>query len=147
MPLLHVSTDTITPLYAHSALSEPRLVPTPLLVFALHNRYHDKDRLDSRLDSRFESSRSAVRSYMNISTCNVSVVASNCNIIKVGVPTPSSYDATRFGARARVFESCKGCVVACFGAFWFARIRFMVQVSDIKHRTIGFVLLMYPLYG
>ena len=55
MPLLHVSTDTITPLYAHSALSEPRLVPTPLLLFALHNRYHDKDRLDPRLTRLLDS--------------------------------------------------------------------------------------------
>ena len=59
----------------------------------------------------------------------------------------SSNDVTRFGARARVFESCKGCVTACFGACQFASIRLMVQVSDITHRTIGFVLLMCPLYG
>ena len=50
-------------------------------------------------------------------------------------------------ARARVFEPCKGCVLACFGAPYFTSIRFMVQVSDIACRTIGFVLLMYPLYG
>ena len=75
MPLLHVSTDTITPLYAHSALSEPRLVPTPL----------------------------------------------------------------------PVFESYKGCVVAYFGAYQFARIHFMVQVSDVACRTIMYVPLMYPL--
>ena len=59
--------------------------------------------------------------------------------------TLRSYDATRFGARARVFESCKGCVAACFGACQFARIRFIVQVSDITHRTTGFVPVMYPL--
>ena len=82
-----------------------------------------------------------------ICTCNVSVVAINGNIIRVGAPMLSSYDVTRFGARARVFESCKGCVAACFGACQFARIRFIVQVSDITHRTIGFVLIMYPLYG
>ena len=46
----------------------------------------------------------------------MSVVAINGNIIRVGDPTVSSYDVTRFGARARVFESCKGCVAACFGA-------------------------------
>ena len=57
----------------------------------------------------------------------------------------SSYDVPRFGARARVFESCKGCVVACFGAYQFARIYCMVQVSDMVCRTIGFVHLMYPL--
>ena len=51
-----------------------------------------------------------------ICTCNVSVVAINGNIIRVGAPMLSSYDVTRFGARARVFESCKGCVAACFGA-------------------------------
>ena len=45
----------------------------------------------------------------------MSVVAINGNIIRVGDPTVSSYDVTRFGARARVFESCKGCVAACFG--------------------------------
>ena len=82
-----------------------------------------------------------------ICTCNVSVVAINGNIIRVGAPMLSSYDVTRFGARARVFESCKGCVAACFGACQFARIHFMVQISDITHRTIGFVLLMYLLYG
>ena len=59
----------------------------------------------------------------------------------------SSYDVPRFGARARVFGSCKGCVVACFGAYTFARIHLVVQASDIKCRTIGFVLIMYPLYG
>ena len=82
-----------------------------------------------------------------ICTCNVSVVAINGNIIRVGAPMLSSYDVTRFGARARVFEPCKGCVAACFGACKFARIRFVVQVSDMTCRTIGFVLLMYPLYG
>ena len=56
-----------------------------------------------------------------------------------------SYDATRFGAGARVFESCKGCDAACFGACVFARIRFRVQVSDMTCRTIGFVLVMYLL--
>ena len=82
-----------------------------------------------------------------ICTCNVSVVAINGNIIRVGAPMLSSYDVTRFGARARVFELCKGCVAACFGAQLFANIRFRVQVSDITHRTIGFALLMYPFYG
>ena len=47
----------------------------------------------------------------------------------------SSYDVTRFGARARVFEPCKGCVAACFGACQFARIRLRVQVSDMTCRT------------
>ena len=56
-------------------------------------------------------------------------------------------DVTRFGAGARVFESCKGCVAACFGACVFAYIRFRVQVSDITRRTTGFVPLMYRLYG
>ena len=59
----------------------------------------------------------------------------------------SSYDGMRFGARARVFEACKGCVMACFGVRCDASIRAGVQVSDITCRTIGFVLLMYPLYG
>ena len=77
----------------------------------------------------------------------MSVVAINGNFIQVGAPMLSSYDVTRFGARARVFESCKGCVTACFGACQFALIRLMVQVSDITHRTIGFILLMCPLYG
>ena len=71
----------------------------------------------------------------------------NGNIVRVGAPSVSSYDATRFGARARVFESCKGYVTACFGVRRFARIRFMIQVSDMTCRAIGFVLLMYPLYG
>ena len=66
---------------------------------------------------------------------------------RVGVCTVSSYDVTRFGARARVFEPRKGYVTACFGACQFARIRLRVQVSDMTCRTIGFVLLMYLLYG
>ena len=82
-----------------------------------------------------------------ICTPNVSVVRIYGNMIQVGAPILSSYDVTRFGARARVFELCKGCVAACCGARLFARIRFRVQVSDITHRTIGFALLMYPFYG
>ena len=84
---------------------------------------------------------------MGIRICNVSVVAINGNIIRVGAPTLSSYDVPRFGARVRAFESCKGCVVACFGACCFVHIHFVVQVSDMTCRTIGFVLLMYLLYG
>ena len=83
----------------------------------------------------------------HICTSNVSVVAVNGNIFRVGAPYCETYDATRFGARACVFESCKGCVTACFGACQFAIIRVMVQVSDIAHRTNVFVLLMCPLYG
>ena len=86
-------------------------------------------------------------SHDKICIYNVSVLQINGNIIRVGAPTVISYDVPRFGARARVFESCKDYVVACFGACQFARIRFMVRVSDITCRTIGFVLLMYPLYG
>ena len=52
---------------------------------------------------------------MNVSTCNVSVVAVNGNIIGVGASYCETYDATRFDARARVFKSCKGYVTACFG--------------------------------
>ena len=54
-------------------------------------------------------------SYDRICTSNVSVVRINGNTIPVGARTLGSYDVTRFGARARVFESCKGCVLACFG--------------------------------
>ena len=79
-------------------------------------------------------------SHDRICTFNVSVVRINGNIILVGAPTVISYDGMRFGARACVFESCKGCVTACFGACQFALIRLMVQVSDITHRTIIFVL-------
>ena len=86
-------------------------------------------------------------SHDRICAFNVSVVRINGNIIRVGAPTVSSYDVTRFGARARAFESCKGCVAACFGACWLARIRVGVQVSDTTCRVIGFVPLMYPLYG
>ena len=53
---------------------------------------------------------------MNISTCNVSVVAVNGNIIGVGASYCETYDATTFDARARVFKSCKGYVTACFEA-------------------------------
>ena len=54
-------------------------------------------------------------SHDRICTSNVSVVAVNGNIIGVGASYCETYDATRFGARARVFESCKGYVAACFG--------------------------------
>ena len=77
----------------------------------------------------------------------MSVVAINGNMRPVGAHTLSSYDVTRFGAGASVFESCKGCVAACFGACVFARIRFRVQVSDMTCRTIGFVPPMCLLYG
>ena len=86
-------------------------------------------------------------SHDRICTSNVSLVRINGNIVRVGAPTLSSYDVTSFGARARVFEPCKGCVAACFGVHWFACIRFRVQVSDMACRTIGFVPVMYPLYG
>ena len=86
-------------------------------------------------------------SHDRICTSNVSIVAVNGNIFRLGAPYCDTYDATRFGARACVFESCKGYVIACFGACQFACIRLMVQVSDITHRTIGFVRLMYPFYG
>ena len=71
---------------------------------------------------------------------NVSVVRINGNITSVGGPIVISYDGMRFGTLACVFEPCKGCVLACFGARCFAGIRFMVQVSDVTCRTIGFVL-------
>ena len=51
------------------------------------------------------------------------------------------------GTWARVFESCKDCVTACFGVCQCVRVHFMVQVSDLTCRMIGFVLLMYSLYG
>ena len=56
-------------------------------------------------------------SHDRICTFNVSVVRINGNIIVVGDPTVMSYDGMRFGVRARVFESCKGYVLACFGAY------------------------------
>ena len=77
----------------------------------------------------------------------MSVVAINGNIFRVGAPYFEAYDATRFGAWACVFESCKGYVTACFGACQFALVRLMVQVSDITYRMIVFVPLMCPLYG
>ena len=52
-----------------------------------------------------------------------------------------------FCSRVPWFDACKGYVAACFGACYFVRIRFMVQVSGMTCRTVGFVLLMYPLYG
>ena len=54
-------------------------------------------------------------SHDRICACNVSVVAMYGNVIRVGAHTLSSYDATRFGAGARVFEPCKGCVMAHYG--------------------------------
>ena len=68
----------------------------------------------------------ACGSYMLTCTCNVSVVAINGNIIRIGALTVSSYDVPRFGARARVFESCKGCVAACFGACKLAHTHLVV---------------------
>ena len=61
-------------------------------------------------------------SHDRICTSNVSVVRINGNIISVGGPTLMSYDGIRFGARACVFEPCKGCVLACFGAHQFMSI-------------------------
>ena len=55
-------------------------------------------------------------SHDRICTFNVFVVRINGNIISVGGPNVISYDGMRFGARACVFEPCKGCVLACFGA-------------------------------
>ena len=86
-------------------------------------------------------------SHDRICTFNVSAVRINGNTIPVGAPIWGSYDVTRFGARELMFESCKGCVAACFGACKCTSIRFMVQVSDMACRTIGFVFIMYPLYG
>ena len=86
-------------------------------------------------------------SHDRICIFNVSVVAVNGNPFPVGAPYCETYDATSLSARACVFESCKGYVTACFGACQFALIRLMVQVSDIIHRTIRFVLVMCPLYG
>ena len=86
-------------------------------------------------------------SHDRICALNVSVVRINGNIVAVGVPTLISYDGMRFGARARVIEPCKGCMLACFGACYPPSICFRVHVSDIVCRTIEFVLLMYPLYG
>ena len=82
-----------------------------------------------------------------IYTSNASVVRMNGTTIPVGAPALGSYHVTRFGARELTFESCKGCVAACFGACQFASICLMIQVSDITHRTIEFVLIMCLLYG
>ena len=82
-----------------------------------------------------------------ICTSNVSVVRINGNTIPVGAPSLGSNDVTRFGPRELMFESCKGCVAGYFGTCQFTSIRFMIQVSDILCRMIGFVLLTYPLYG
>ena len=55
-------------------------------------------------------------SYDKICTLHVSVVRINGNIILVGGTSVISYDGMRFGARACVFEPCKGCDLACFRA-------------------------------
>ena len=86
-------------------------------------------------------------SHDRICTLTVSVVRINGNTIRVGVYTLSSYVRIRCGARARAFERCKGCVATCFRACSFAGIRAGVQVSDMACRTIGFVRIMYQLYG
>ena len=56
-------------------------------------------------------------SHDRIFTSNVSVVRINGNTVPVGDPGLGSYDVTRFGARELMFEPCKGCVAAYFGAF------------------------------
>ena len=55
-------------------------------------------------------------SHDRICTSNVSGVRINGNMRSVVGPTMLSDDSMRFGARARVFEPCKDCVMACFGA-------------------------------
>ena len=70
-----------------------------------------------------------------------------CNVILVGGPTGSCYDATIFGARLRVVDPCKGCVLARLGAHCVAPVRFRVQVSDCTCCMIGFVPPMYLLYA
>ena len=55
-------------------------------------------------------------SYDRVCTFNVFVVRINGNTIRVGAPIVMSYDGMRFGARACVFEPCKGYVLACFRA-------------------------------
>ena len=55
-------------------------------------------------------------SHDRICTFNASVVRINGNIIAVGGPTAKYYDGMRFGARACLFEQCKSCVLASFGA-------------------------------
>ena len=63
----------------------------------------------------FPNSRCEVP-HVRICILNVSVVRINGNMSRVAIPRVRSYDAARFGAGARVFESCtKGCVAACFG--------------------------------
>ena len=54
-----------------------------------------------------------------ICTSDASVVRMNGKMIEIGAPIRilSSNDVTRFGARARVFEPCKGYVTACFRAY------------------------------
>ena len=86
-------------------------------------------------------------SHDRICTCNVSVVRINGNTIQVGAPSLGSYDVTRFAALELMFEPCKVCVLACFGAYKFAEIHLRVQVSDMTCRMIGFVLLMCLLHG
>ena len=55
-------------------------------------------------------------SHDRICTLSVSFVRINGNMSRVGGPTPISYDGMGFGAQARVFEPCEGCVLACFRA-------------------------------
>ena len=51
-----------------------------------------------------------------ICTFNVSVVRISVNIISVGGHTLIYFGGIRFGARAYMFEPCKGCVLAYSGA-------------------------------
>ena len=87
-------------------------------------------------------------SHDRICTSNVSVVRINGNIISVGGPTVISYDGMRFGARACVFEPCKGYVFACFRARQFTastvRARERQTRAPKKHILRGLGRGSYP---
>ena len=71
-------------------------------------RQKTKDRRQKTEDRRQETGGRIPSSIMDHGTMNSCVVV-------VRLAALRSYDATRFGAGARVFEPCKGCVVTCFG--------------------------------
>ena len=70
-------------------------------------RQETEDKRQKTEDRRQETGGRIPSSIMDHGTMNSCVVV-------VRLAALRSYDATRFGAGARVFEPCKGCVMACY---------------------------------
>ena len=53
----------------------------------------------------------------------------------------------RFGAKVLAVEPVEKYFFGQYVDCVVARVCFSIKVSDLQHRTIRFILLMYPLYG